>query len=69
MSLPDEELNSSTLYAAKQQLDNARDNLYRAQRANASWVSGNGETLRQVINSYQKNVNHWLEVIEYLRSK
>ena len=69
MPLPHEILNQDALYAARQQLVNSRDNLYRAQHAPANWKSGNGEGIEEVIKGYQKEVNRWLEVIEYLESK
>ena len=52
--------------AVRRDLLNAEDNLNRAKHAPANWKSGNGDSLRRVINAYQKEVNQLRQTLEYL---
>ena len=57
-------MNEAQRRAIQSAIGNMQDNLYRARmqkRADPSWVSGNGETIDQVIAGYQKELDHLQE--------
>jgi len=67
----EEAMNKDVEYAIKAQLGNAEDNLYRAtlaaKRCDASQQWGeSGQTLQQIINGYQAEVDRWKRALASL---
>jgi hypothetical protein len=57
-------MNEAQKQAIQTALGNAQDNLERAKRqkeADPNWVSGNGDTVDQMIAGYQKQVDNLKE--------